>query len=641
MKSFPLLLNGRTTARGFACLLALGSPTLLASPPDAVLVFGDSAADQGNLNATPGYEPGPHAPYYRGSDGLQRLSDGPMWTERLYPAIHSINAPGDLGRSVNFAYGAATTGPDTIGAGPAGELPVGVQSQVDAYLALRAADALPAPTAGTYAFIEAGPNDYFAALDRDESVVDVASASPARLADSTRRLLQAGIRTIFVTETPDFAESPLFIDAGIPPATRDEFSRIAALSRTNLRTELAKIQAEAGSDTHVVVMPVNHLFRAILAHPAAFGFTDVQGKIYDDTTDTILETDPAKRAGYLFVDSLHTTAKAQDWQARYYAEVIGAIDGTAQRRLARVTDGLRHDADLLLGAAGEAMAGPTVQDRWTWFVGARGGSAWGAGEVDSGPGWRSDALGSLAGARRQVTKNWTLGLGLSSFDEQGKLSPATLRWKNQGVGLWVLNTWDLAPVTVRFNLGASTLDSRTTRDPSIPTFVARGDTDGYLLMSRFEVERPLGSLTSAIDAGLVLGTTFSRSHLKGFDETGAAGLNLRVGELERDSIRSDAGLRFRASGLRLGTIVVEPSADFLVNYEAGDRSTPVSAQLLDNSAAAVRESVPHGSRTQGAVRFNLGFVFSNRLRAQLSDVVECSSSDRHEHRLELGLTANF
>lgn len=564
-----------------------------------------------------------------------------MWPERLFPALHSINAPGNPGANVNFAYGAATTGEASFGAGPAGELPVGVQSQVQAYLALRGAGTIPAPGPRTYAFIEAGPNDYFAALDRGDSLVGEAAASSKRLADSAQRLIDAGIKTIFVTETPDFGEAPLFVDAGLPTSVRDDLAKIAGLSRAQLRSDLAHVQAAAGDGVRVVVMPVNQLFRAILAHPAAFGFSDVTGKIYDDSTDTVLETNTTRCSGYLFVDSLHLTARGQEWQARYYSEVIGAIDGTVQRQFARTTDGLRHDANLMSAAGLAAIDGPAELHRWTWFGTARAGSTWGSLQDDTGLDWRAETVGGLVGARRLISPSWTLGVALGAFEENGRLSPRTLRWDHEGHGLWFLNTWRRDPVTIRLTFGAAQLDARTTRDPSIPTFVARGDTSGYLFSSRFEVERTLGHVTDAIQAGVLLGSSWTRSSLKGFDETGAPGLALRIGRIERDSLRSDAGLRLRATPFHVGSVRLEPSADFLVTYEGEDDTTTVTAQLLDNSAAPVATDASHGRRTQGAVRFNLGIALTERLHAELSDVVESGASGQHEHRIEFGVTANF
>lgn len=641
MKSNVPFLKLSRTARHLAGVLALGAATVAAASPGSVLVFGDSAADQGNLHATPGYAPGSRAPYFRGADGLIRLSDGAMWTERLFPDLHSINAPGPLGRSVNFAYGAATTGAASFGAGDAGELPVGVQSQVSAYLALRAAGAIPAPDASTYAFIEAGPNDYFAALANGESLAATAAASPARLAGSVRQLAAAGVHTIFVTETPDFGEAPLFLDAGATPALRSALRDLAALSRENLRGELTKVQTQLGDGYQVVVLPVNELFRAVLANPAAFGFTNVTGKIYDDATDTVLERDAAKRDGYFFVDSLHTTARAQAWQARYYTEVIGAIDGTQHRRFARVTDALRSSADLMHRIGDEAVGAPATAGDWQWFVNARGGRTAGSVEAASGPGWRSDTIGSLVGASRLVRPNWTLGVGLGFFTEEGKLSPHSLCWENEGRGVWLLNRWELDPVTVRLSLGAAKLDTTLTRDPAIPTFIARGETDGYLWQTRLEVERTFGPVINGISAGVVLGTSLTRSSTKAFAETGAAGLNLGVDRITRDSLRSDAGFRFRADGFRLGSVKFEPSADLLFTHEAGDRNTGITARLLENSSAPVSVAVDHGPRTGGAVRFALGMVLTERLRAEVADLVEVGSSDHHEHRVEIGLSARF
>lgn len=642
MKVIASLLNLPNITRHFAGVLTLSLAPLAVAGPDSVMVFGDSAADQGNLNATPGYAPGSHAPYYKGPDGLTRLSDGLMWTERLFPALHSINAPsGALGHSVNFAYGAATTGTSSFGAGEAGELPVGVQSQVAAYLALRSAGALPAPSNSTYAFIEAGPNDYFAALDAGAPLGPTAVASPARLADSASKLAAAGIHTIFVTETPDFGDAPLFADLGLTAGDKAALRDLAAASRANLRSELAKVQAKLGDNYHVVVLPLNSLFRAVQTNPAAFGFTNITGKTYDDTTDTLLERDPSKRDGYLFVDSLHLTARGQAWQARYYSEVISAIDGTQHRRFARLTDALRSDADLMRRLGDEGLSGPTTAQDWTFFASVRGATTAGSVEDAAGPGWRSNALATLVGARRLLSPNWTLGIGLGAFSEHGKLSPRTLSWENNAEGLWVLNQWKLDPVTVRLSGGVAHVDTDLTRDTSIPTFVARGDTGGVLSQARFEVERPLGRITHSIAAELTLGTSMSRSTTKAFNETGASGLNLEFERVARDSMRSDAGFRLRGDSFRIGRVAFEPSADFLFTYEAGDRSTDISTQLSDNPAASVRVAADNGPRAGGAVRFACGIVLTDRLRAEIADLVEVSSSGRHQHRVELGMNARF
>jgi len=626
--------------RRLAALLAL-LPAALKAEPDSVLIFGDSAADQGNLHATAGYGPGPKAPYYRGADGLVRLSDGPMWQERLFPGLRSINSTGALGQSVNFAYGAATTGEGTFGAGEAGELPVGVQSQVAAYLALRAAKALPAPTKNSYAFIEAGPNDYFAALATGADLAAEAKNSPLRLAASAKTLAQAGLHTVFVTDTPDFAEAPLFFDAGLSKAQRDALSTIAATSRKNLRGELRRVQGEFGSDYRFVVLPVNALFRAILANPSAFGFSNVSGKYYDDTTDAILETNASKRSEYLFVDSLHLTKKAQAWQAQYYGQVIDAIDGTAQARFARLTDGLHGDAELMHRAGDDVMSGPLDQGRWEWFASARGGGSSESLKTSEASQWRSANVGTLFGARRMLTSKWSLGLAAGAFTEEGRISDRSLRWTNDGHGLWLLNRWDLSPVVVRWTVGGARYDSKLRRDPGIPTFLPRGKTDGILWSSRLEVERSLGRVLPAIEAGVVLGTSMSRSRTDGFTESGATGLALALQTIRRDIIISEAGIRLRADASHFGRMTLTPSVDLLISHDGGDRDTDVSAELIDNTSGAVRVSVGNGARTKGQVRFNCDLQLTKTLTASITDVVSVNSSDDHEHRIELGLSARF
>ena len=115
---------------------------------DNVISFGDSLSDTGNVFAFIG-EPPP--PYFQG-----RFSNGPVWTELLAGGAGSMNSPfqgtGVTG-NVNLAFGGART--DLLanlnnvaqipGAGflsfPGAttlpiNLPPGIPSQIDAYLAL-------------------------------------------------------------------------------------------------------------------------------------------------------------------------------------------------------------------------------------------------------------------------------------------------------------------------------------------------------------------------------------------------------------------------------------------------------------------------------------------------------------------------
>ncbi len=601
----------------------------------------------GNLHAVPGYGPGSRAPYYNGPDGLIRLSDGPMWPELMFPGIRSINGSDGPGHRLNFSYGAATTGAWTVGAGEAGELPAGVQSQMSAYLDLRAAGAIPAPGPGAYAFIEAGTNDYILGMVDGEDLRHVAQASVERLAGSVRLLAAAGFSTVLVTETPDFGEAPLFRELGLPPAEsealRASLANLAGLSRAELRTALTRVQAELGDGHRVVVLPLNHLFRAAIANPAAFGFTNVTGRIYDDSSDTVLESDPGRRAGYLFVDSLHTTARAQEWQARYYREIVRAIDGTLQRRFARSSDSLIFQADVMRRLGDDALTEPGPADRWSPFVGVR--AARGDGRVDKAndpvrPDWTGDTVAALVGAKRALSERWTLGLAIGTFEADGRLQSNVLGWEHQGTGLWLLNRWNTALATLTVSAGFTQTDTTYARDPAIPTFVARGETKSHVWQARAEARRPLGEWFNGIFGEVALGASFVHLTTDGFAERGAAGLDVRYAGLERRSIRPDISVRLRTE-TRLGGVKIQPAIDFLARYELGDRVSAVSAQLLDNTARPVRVEAEHGPRFFGGVRASLGFVLTERLRAEIADEVRLGASKRTEHQLEVALRARF
>ncbi len=85
--------------------VAAALPAIAQSSGGRVIVFGDSLSDNGNLSATTGNPPGP--PYYRGSNGFTRFSNGPVWVELLFGNFNSPVQGTGVNGNVDLAFGGA------------------------------------------------------------------------------------------------------------------------------------------------------------------------------------------------------------------------------------------------------------------------------------------------------------------------------------------------------------------------------------------------------------------------------------------------------------------------------------------------------------------------------------------------------
>ncbi|MEW5684123.1 MAG: SGNH/GDSL hydrolase family protein [Pseudomonadota bacterium] len=299
-------------------------------------VFGDSAAEQGNLYALPGLER-PGTPYFA-PDGFSRESNGPVWVEYLRPGIKPVLGALTSDAAVNFAYSGATSGVGNIAAA----VETGLLRQVETYRQ-RLLDGAPRPMAGDLFVIETGTNDFI----RDLGARDLRETSKevtANVAGSASALARLGARRILVEEVPDFIRAPAFNDI-VPAADRarllEALDQLGAQHRAAQVAALAQANAAAGEGVDIVNVPINSLFRHIQANAKALGFEVVDRACYDEESGRLCSADPRVQNGYLFFDGLHLTTRAQELQAQYYGALLDQLDGRANLAAAAlVGDGL-------------------------------------------------------------------------------------------------------------------------------------------------------------------------------------------------------------------------------------------------------------------------------------------------------------
>ncbi len=267
---------------GFAAALAVSvlafAGSASASSYSAVVVYGDSLSDNGNLYAaTKGFAPA--APYYQG-----RFSNGPVAVEQL---------AGMLGVPLlDFAFGGATTGLGNQGDG-------GTQTAIGGLglpgmLAEFSAFHAPAAIVPSALFVVwGGANDYELGESVNTAVKDIDTIVAG--------LQKQGATHILVPGLPDLGLTPEFF--GVADATQFSQQFNAGL--------IATLPAGATYDD------VYGLLNTIVGNKTAYGFSDVTTACFDGVS--ALCSNPNQ---HLFFDHIHPTTAADAILAQQFDAVV-------------------------------------------------------------------------------------------------------------------------------------------------------------------------------------------------------------------------------------------------------------------------------------------------------------------------------
>ncbi len=235
-----------------------------AYPYSSILSFGDSLSDNGNAD----------------SFGIQRYTNGPVWVEYM---ASSWSVP-----LFDMAFGGATTGWDdpavaAATGGAEGVNNLGLQWQVYVYLH-NISSTVPANTLVT---VWAGANDFFNSRAPDTAASNVALA--------ISNLAAAGAQNILICNLPNIGLTPEFSS---PPPVQAAATAFSQTFNADLALDLQSVERVYPA-VNFYILDVYDLLDALIANPAANGFTDV--------TDSGNDNPPA---GYLFWDGVHPTTQA-------------------------------------------------------------------------------------------------------------------------------------------------------------------------------------------------------------------------------------------------------------------------------------------------------------------------------------------
>ena len=260
-----------------ACLAFLFSAPAKADSYSAIVVYGDSLSDNGNLYALTGL---PGAPYYNG-----RRSDGPVAVEQLAAQLTAplldfafIGATSGVG---NYADGGTQTTPGLFG------LP-GLQTELAG-----SAGKIPPSVLGTGLFVVwGGANDFLTA--------DSPITAAANIAGIVSTLQGEGVQHILVPGVPDLGLTPEFQGSSLATAYSVAFNSALV----------------ADLPAGVTYFDTSTLLHQVVADPAAFGLTNTTDPCFNGIS---VCSNPGQ---YFFFDSFHPTTAADAIIANAFATAV-------------------------------------------------------------------------------------------------------------------------------------------------------------------------------------------------------------------------------------------------------------------------------------------------------------------------------
>jgi len=308
--------------RSLAAAAALAAGACLCGPAGAaftdIFVFGDSLSDTGNVlslngglvEVAPFTDAVPDRPYAFGGG---RFSNGPVWVEFLAGDLGLSLAGSEAGGN-GFAFGGARSG--ALPGVPDAAVP-SVADQASA--AINRDGALP----GDALFVVwGGANDVreaaeLAAPGTPAAIAEAEAAITAgvqNLAGAVTDLALAGAETILLANVPDVGLTPAALALG--PVAAAGATQLAAAFNDGLAGAVPGLEGGLGID--ILEFDTFALVNAVVADPAAFGFTDT-------TTACALANGGLGCSSpdeFLFWDGIHPTTAAHELIAEAAVAVI-------------------------------------------------------------------------------------------------------------------------------------------------------------------------------------------------------------------------------------------------------------------------------------------------------------------------------
>ena len=249
-----------------------------------IVSFGDSLTDVGNYYAaTRGVSPPTTLGY---APGL--FTNGMNWVQYLAQDIGVAAPTASTVGGTNYAYGGAMTGTGYTTSnflGGSASVP-NMGQQISDYLSAHT------PSVGQLYTIWGGANDVLNGGQTDPSVL------LQNIGNDIKTLAMAGAKQFLVGNLPSLNLTPA--GSALSQAQQAGLAQFTSYFNMGLAAEAKTLSGALG--VQIKVLDVNSLFNNAIANPAKYGFNDL--------TDPMIATGNPGGKGFLFWDTVHPTAQA-------------------------------------------------------------------------------------------------------------------------------------------------------------------------------------------------------------------------------------------------------------------------------------------------------------------------------------------
>ncbi|NDW06058.1 autotransporter domain-containing protein [Jiella pacifica] len=505
-------------------IVALAAQPTIARDIGAVVSFGDSLSDNGNLYAVTAGSTPASPPYFNG-----HYSNGPVFTEYLNGPMQPAGAatlggvPIDPTANQNYAFGGART--DALTA-----LPPGIPDQIGFFQLKDGAFA-----ANDVVTLLGGANDIFdAARQPAATPADIAAAAALaaqNIGTAAGTLSQIGAPTVVVLNLPDLGLTPQFNGS---PTTQfvgtlasDTFN--SALSQA----VFASAAANPGTDTHLV--DVERVFSAIIADPQRFGFDNATEGCRFVTS--CLNGTQAEQNQYLFFDNVHPTTAGHQLLASLVLDYLTAGEQAANvgsMSETAILDRYEGAASALERGRKVLAGGPEAAGFYTSF----GGNWYDRGDSGRMHGY-DYGVGTVRLGYDAFLGNALVG-GSVSYSN-GSLDDSPITYDTQAFAADIYTATTLSGFQLAATAGIAHADFNDIERVTLLPGVVNGgaDTDAAIYDVGAEIAYPMafGDLTATPSLSL----TYLHFDVDGFTESGLAA-RIQYDGYDRDALLGAANL---------------------------------------------------------------------------------------------------
>ena len=275
------------------------STSVLASPVNKMVVFGDSLSDNGNLYEYMKHQLPLSPPYYKG-----RFTNGPVWVELLVDYYYPNNPDEHL---LDYAFGGAGV---MEGDDIEDDL-FTLHREMDTYFLAHQDKA----DKNSLYLVWIGSNNYLAVPDDPhKAIADVNTG----LQHGIQRLIDSGAKHIMVVNVPDLGRTPAAKDFDAV----DELSYLAKQHNIVLEKYYFEVK-QRYPDIQWIYLDIFNALNDMMEKPDDGGFTNITNTCYEEVArlrerNSLLKmvstVNPKGRAdacdGFLFFDPVHPSAQA-------------------------------------------------------------------------------------------------------------------------------------------------------------------------------------------------------------------------------------------------------------------------------------------------------------------------------------------